>query len=440
MNLRVPFEFKWHLKDSTIEDNFNQEISEDFFISDYIFSFHTVQTLYAWDNFEKYNHLEVSLIGLRDLVRQSIEIDEALALLSRQFRWVYGRLKEFKVMWDEIGKYREVPDEHLSFLSFMNDDNERENFRDIPSLNEIRKRHSELYYHLIHLRDSLYKPEDEEIYKILGEDPARWMFKHDPKKRWTSFPKKLKFVKKDLERIATRFSDSFDNFIEAQKIFFKEEITSLLKNVNLVTYNNVKDNFNRIQDILKNNYFSKACKKPKEVACVAVLLNCNGAFFALNGIDIPPSAAINNCLIPDQRLINLGRQLEIDSKIKYVQLSLQTFRYVNFNADGTCDFISPMQPVSLNDDLNNNSVDKKNYTCCERKLSPYFTRNNKIYVSLLPCKRCLPALKCSLLHRVISYAVIKKPGFYQQKKVEVKLVVKNDAAEGFKFAEKYCIF
>lgn len=180
--------------------------------------------------------------------------------------------------------------------------------------------------------------------------------------------------------------------------------------------------------------------KPEEVACVAVLVNRKGAFFALNGIDIASSSSTtNNCLIPNQGLINLGRQLENYSNIKYVQLSLQTLRYVNLNADRTCDFTTPMQPIPLSSDLNTNSVNPKNYTCCERKLSSYFKRNNKIYVSFLPCKKCLPALECTLSQRVISYAITKKPGFYQQKKVEVKLVVKKDAAEGFKLTEKYCI-
>ena len=441
MILNVPFRFSWNLKEVSIEDSFDQEISEDFFISDYIFSFHTVQTLYAWDNFKKYDNLDISLKDLKDLVRQSLEIDENMALLSRQFRWVYGRLKEFKVIWDKIDKHRDGTEERPSFLRFLNNDNEREYFGDIPNLNEIKKYDSELYDQLVLLRDSLYKPEDEEICKILGEDPALWKYKHNFKAGWgVSFPKKLKSVKDDLERISKGFSKSFDNFIEAQKKFFKEEITSLLKNVNPTTYNNVKDNFNRIQDILKNNYFSTKCKKPKEIACVAVLSNCQGTFFALNGIDVAPSPAINNCLIPDQRLINLGLQLEKYSCIKYVQLSLQTLRYVNLNTDGTCDFITPMQPVSLSSDLNNNSVDKRNYTCCERKLSSYFKRYNKIYVSLLPCKRCLPALKCTLPSRVITYAITKKPGFFQQKNIEVKLMVQKDGAEGFKLTEKYRIF
>ena len=438
INLNLPFKFNWNLKEVAIEDDFGQEISENFFISDYIFSFHTVQTLYAWNNFKKNNHLEISLKDLKDLVRQSLEIDEKLAFLSRQFRWVYGRLKEFKVIWNEIERYRGRTGERPLFLEFMN--NDREYQGKIPNLKEIRVDDPELYYHLVHLRNVLYKPEDEEIYKILGEDPVRWKSKHDPKLCWTSFPKKLMSVKDDLERIARRFNDSFDVFIEAQKRFFKKGIISLLKNVNPATYNNVKDNFNKIQDILKNGYFSPSCKKPKDVACVAILSNSIETVFALNGIDIDPSTINNNCLISDKKLINLGQQLEKYSNIKYVQLSLQTLRYVNLNADGTCDFIIPMQPISLSDDLNSNSVNKENFTCCERKLSPYFTRNNKIYVSYLPCKRCLPALKWSLLRRVITYAITNKPGFYQQKKVEVKLVVKKDTAEGFKLTEKYRIF
>lgn len=438
MNLNIPFKFNWNLNEVSIEDNFNEEISENFFISDYIFSFHTVQTLYAWNNFKKNNHLEIPLKDLKDLVRQSLEIDEKMAFLSRQFRWVYSRLKEFKVTWGEIYEYRNGEGERPLFLRTINDDYEYHGR--IPTLKEIREDDPKLYHHLVHLRDVLYKPEDEEIYKILGEDPVRWKSKHDPKLCWTSFPKKLMSVKNDLEKIARRFNDSFDDLIEAQKKFFKKGIISLLKNVNFTTYNNVKDNFNSIQNILKNNYFSSACKKPKKVACVAVLLNSNGTFFALNGIDIDPSTINNNRLIPDQTLINLGQQLENYSKIKYVQLSLQTLRYVNLNANGTCDFLHPMQPVSLSVDLNNNSVKKENFTCCERKLSPYFTWNNKIYVSYLPCKRCLPALAYSLLHRVITYAITKKPGFYQQEKVEVRLVVQKGAAEDFKLTEKYRIF
>lgn len=227
-DLKIPLNFKWNLKEVTIEESFDEEISENFFISDYIFSFHTVETLYAWDNFKKYNHHEVFLKDLKELVRRSFEIDEKFAFLSRQFRWVYNRLKEFKKLWDGIKEYRCRTERCSLFLEFMDDDNEREYPGEVPNLNEIRRHEPELYYRLIPLRDALYKLEDKEIYKILGEDPNRWGYYHNSKS-WISFPQKLISMKKDLKKIAEKFSDSFDKFIEAQKDFFKDGIISLLK-------------------------------------------------------------------------------------------------------------------------------------------------------------------------------------------------------------------